>query len=90
MYKYAQDRKQDRTSMTSDDSKWLIASKVENLYVDGGQHNRSKWNTISFVIVEDVDLLSIRYAVPVAGKSGNRHKNRRDDSVWLGHTEKVG
>ncbi len=23
-------------------------------------------------------------------KSGNRHKNRRDDSVWLGHTEKVG
>jgi len=35
-------------------------------------------------------LLSIRYAVPVAYKSGNRHKNRRDDSVGLGHTEKVG
>jgi hypothetical protein len=34
-------------------------------------------------------LLSIRYAVPVAYKPGNRHKNRRDDSVWLGHTEKI-
>jgi hypothetical protein len=34
-------------------------------------------------------LLSIRYAVPVAYKSGHQHKNRRKDSVWLGHTEKV-
>ena len=38
----------------------------------------------------EADLLSIRYAVPVAYKSGNRHKNRRDDSVGLGHTEKIG
>ena len=34
-------------------------------------------------------LLSIRYAVPVAYKPEDRHKNRRDDSVRLGHTEKV-
>jgi hypothetical protein len=35
------------------------------------------------------DLLSIRYAVPVAYKSWYQHKNRRKDSVWRGHTERV-
>jgi hypothetical protein len=35
------------------------------------------------------NLLSIRYAVPVAYKSWYQHKNRRKDSVWRGHTERV-
>jgi hypothetical protein len=37
----------------------------------------------------DFVLLSIRYAVPVAYKSWYQHKNRRKDSVWRGHTERV-